>query len=131
MTDVVLDFRPWVIMVCTVLALVISVASFRRQIKRDEVEQLERRIGGLETQIGRVSAAAEDRSELQSTRFGEISDRLVEVESRMEHMPSKEMVYGLQISQARIEGKVESITDGLASVKAGMQRIENYILRDK
>jgi len=114
------DLRPWLILIVAAASLWLSVVVYRRQVQRDDVADLQARISALTATDGALSE-----------RLVVIHDRLVEVEARLDHMPSADAVHKLGVDMARMQGDLHAIAEGSKALIVAVQRIEDYMLRSR
>lgn len=92
------------------LALVISVLGSSRK--------------GWEERIKAVAQATDD----VEKRVAEIESRAVRLERDIQHLPDKDLAHRMEMSIARLEGRLETMDERLKPVAAMAARMQEHLL---
>src|SRR5574337_259608 len=65
------------------------------------------------------------------TRLQEQGTRITEIRTHMEHMPTSEELLELEGTVRQINERTSGLTEGMATVRSSLVRIEDYLLRER
>jgi len=116
-------------LVVSAISLVVTGLSLRHRVKRDELADVDKRLQRLDGEITAVGDCAKEAADRREGKIDDIHDRLVKVESQIEHMPSGDMVHKLETQMARVEGAVSALGENLNAITASVRRIDEYLMR--
>ncbi|MCW1842285.1 hypothetical protein [Prosthecomicrobium hirschii] len=90
---------------------------------------------GWEERIGSVAKASEDRTaalarSLSETerRVADIDDRVIKMERDLAHLPDNETAHRMEMAIARLEGRLEVMSERLMPVAAIATRMQDYLM---
>lgn len=66
-----------------------------------------------------------------TAEIGELKDRLIKVETNVEHMPTSEELAKLEGTVKQIDERTEGLSEGMSTVRNQLNRIENFLLTSK
>lgn len=111
--DFVRDFRDVLTLVNTLAVMVIALVVWLRK-PGEEAAAAARR---LEQKVDEANARHRE--------------RLTEIEARLEHMPTSDELSELEGNVKAIAERTEGLGEAIATIRATLGRIENYLLTSK
>lgn len=72
--------------------------------------------------------AARDATEEAHKRITEIDARIVRLERDVQHLPDKDLAHRMEMSIARLEGRLETMDERLKPVAAMAARMQEHLL---
>jgi hypothetical protein len=79
----------------------------------------------------RSQSAAADRVARVEQRLDHVEDRQISVEEQMKHLPTKDDLHAVKVQLADVLGLIGRQGSEIASVSRVVNRIDDYLLREK
>lgn len=87
-----------------------------------------RELAELQGQFRELERHLRDREDAGARARGELRDRMVLVEQRLEHMPTIDQHQRLEVGLAEIRGAIATMAESIKPLARASQRIEDFLL---
>lgn len=115
------DLRLWAPIVIAVLAFGWNIRIWIAGARKEELTKLDAR-------IDEVEALLEEHRRDGSFSRSQIAERLTLIEGRLEHMPDLQSSQNMQLALARVEGRLDVLSERLIPVSSIAERLQEFLL---